>query len=161
MTIVEKGKERFARVMRELGTFRGYTIKVGYQDNGETSDDGTPTVAIAIFNEFGTSDGKIPPRPFLSSAIDSAHDEIRERFKVELDSILADERSAIQAAKRLGIFGVQLVKQRIRDSTSWAEPNADTTIDRKGSSKPLVDTGEMLNSVTWIVESNGSVVASG
>jgi len=148
----------FADLLREVTEFSSYDIRVGFQ-NDESSDEGLSIATIAAYNEFGTED--IPARPFLSTALDEARKEIASRFEDEMGEILEGNRTAIQAARRLGIFGATIVKKRIRDSQKWAEENADATIDKKGSSKPLVDTGEMLGAVTWAVLKGGTVVESG
>ena len=35
-------------------------------------------------------------------------------------------------------------------------PNAESTIKKKGSSKPLVDTGRMRKSVNYVIQKKGS-----
>jgi hypothetical protein len=39
------------------------------------------------------------------------------------------------------------VRKAIRDLDS--PPNAESTIKAKGSSNPLIDTGQMINSIRW------------
>jgi len=149
---------RFDKLLLELKQFESFDIRIGFIEP-EFADDGSTYMAqVAAWNEFGTDD--IPARPFLSRALDTNHDKIREQFRKEINLIIEGKQDAMKAAKRLGIFGVSLVKKSIRDSRKWAEANADSTIEQKGSSKPLVDTGEMLNSVGWVIEKNGSPVAS-
>ncbi len=156
--IIDSGAAKLNTLVVQLARFATFTIKVGFQDSS-VDEEGTPIVQIAIWNEFGTDD--IPARPFLTRAIDLNQKKIGDRYEIEIDKVIAGKQDALRAAKRLGIYGVQLVKESIRKSPSWAEENADATKDKKGSSKPLVDTGEMLNSVTWIIEEKGSVIASG
>jgi hypothetical protein len=46
-------------------------------------------------------------------------------------------------------MGASRVKVKILDGDF--EPNAPSTIAKKGSSHPLIDTGQEKNSVTWEV----------
>ena len=149
------GEADLGKMSKELKRFENLTILVGYQNVGSTD---LAVIDIATFQEFGTLN--IPARPFLSSAMDNGHDEIGDGFEKAIDAILGGS-TAIKEAERLGILGVTLVKKRIIDSPSWAESLADVTIEAKGSSKPLVDIGEMLNSVTYTVNENDKVIASG
>ncbi len=152
MTVEDKDRG-WKRIKRELSIFNELEIFVGFQgEDGEVAE-------IAAFNEFGTE--TIPARPFLRLAIDTNKSQIGKAFDEAFNSIVDRKATAIQAANRLGLFGVSIVKKQITTSTTWAEPNAPATIDRKGSSTPLVDTAQMLNSVTYVVRHKGSVVASG
>ena len=52
-----------------------------------------------------------------------------------------------------GVFMVDGVKKSI-SGDAWT-PNSPVTIALKGSSKPLIDTGVMLNSVTFAIHDYG------
>jgi phage gpG-like protein len=55
---------------------------------------------------------------------------------------------------QLGLVGQQVVsdvKGRILEGEGIPPPNAPSTVRRKGSSRPLVDTGQLLNSLTYQV----------
>jgi hypothetical protein len=43
------------------------------------------------------------------------------------------------------------VQETIRNAKSWAVPNAPETIEQKGSSSPLIDTGRMVGAVRYEV----------
>lgn len=144
------------KVAKELERFQNLRILVGWQDTGNTD---LSVIDIATFQEFGTS--TIPARPALSTAMDINQKEIGEAFEREIGKILDGKQKALQAAERLGIFAVTLVKKRIQDSPNWAKELAESTKKLKGSDVPLIDIGEMLNSVTYVVDEKGTVVASG
>jgi hypothetical protein len=55
-----------------------------------------------------------------------------------------------QGIGMLGAWGAAQVKNTITQ-TDIPPPLAPSTIAAKGSSKPLVDTGQMLNAITWEV----------
>jgi hypothetical protein len=56
---------------------------------------------------------------------------------------------AEDAIKRLGEYGQSGIKSYIRNGTFT--PNADSTVAKKGSSMPLIDTGTLRNSIRYQV----------
>lgn len=142
-------------IIKQLKRFENFVVLVGWQDVGGTD---LTVIDIATFHEFGTS--TIPARPALSSAMDAGQKQIGDAFEAAIDFILGGGK-ALVAAERLGIFAVSLVKKRIVDSAAWAVPLQPSTRDAKGSSVPLIDTAEMLNSVTYTVNEDDSPIASG
>jgi hypothetical protein len=55
-----------------------------------------------------------------------------------------------QTLNKLGILAQGDIQQEITDLRD--PPNAPATIKAKGSSNPLIDTGEMRSKVTWQVK---------
>ena len=88
----------------------------------------------------------IPPRPYFRNMI-------RKNGRTWGAAIAALLRAnQYDAAKTLAGMGVTIQGQlqtSIQDLVS--PPNAPSTIRRKGSSKPLIDTGHMWNSVDYAV----------
>lgn len=127
--------------------------KAGYLtgDKGKKPYEGseTPDVAqVALWNEFGT--GNIPSRPFLRNA----QKIWRQRGDKIVKALLADGTDIETICKRLGVDAQGIIKEQITRGTFT--PNAPSTIRHKGSSRPLVDTGNMLQSVHW-----GTITKSG
>lgn len=134
--------------------------KAGYLsgDKGEIpdSDNNPPDVAqIAIWNEFGTY--ATEPRPFIRTAQDHANQRCEEAVKALLDDGTDMETIVKQLAQLLS----EEMKRSIRNG-NW-KPNAPITINGgwmrnkksgkwfyvkgKKSSRPLIDTGNMLQSI--------------
>ena len=100
---------------------------------------------VAFWNEFGTV--RAPPRPFFRGMI--------ERQSPGWGPLMAGRLKAnrFDAARTLDQMGSTIndqLRQSIVDLTS--PPNAPFTIMMKGSAKPLVDTGQMLDSTSWKVD---------
>lgn len=79
-----------------------------------------------------------------------------------LQAIWEDKTKPI-ALNRLASFYERQIKQNIKSGGALTgksfAPLAESTIRRKGSSKPLIDTGEMLNSIiTEIIDDNTAFV---
>ena len=98
---------------------------------------------MAAYNEFGTS--SIPPRPFIRNA-KSENDKKWANF---LARDLNSTKNADLAFARLGELVRNDIIVSINKTTS--PPNSADTIERKGSSHPLIDTGFLKSSVTYEV----------
>lgn len=119
------------------------SIKVGFP-----SGTGIDIVERATRNEFGTTG--IPERPFFRNALTAHRDDYR-RLLVHDGRRLLTGRMRIEAVmNRLGLSAVGHIQQSIVDLRT--PPNSAQTIAAKGSSNPLIDTGEMRQSVTYIVQ---------
>ena len=116
---------------------------------------GADVIAKAAANEFGTE--TIPERSFMRSTVD-------EEQRVYLDHLeraageFADGRQgrAVQTLERLGLRAVGDIQEKIVELRD--PPNAPSTIASKGSSNPLIDTGNMRQSVDYLVVLDGVVI---
>lgn len=109
-------------------------------------EDGTPVAHVAATNEWG-ADG-IPERPFFRASVRRMEQELLSTLRKGIDS----EKMAVSSklADKLGAQGAGIVQETISNQDySPRPPNAPSTIERKGSSTPLIDTGRMRQSVTW------------
>lgn len=109
----------------------------------------------AIWNEFGTRGGAsgggwggpIPERPFMRNAMRGNRAKYQTFMRASAKLIMKGERTVDQSLARLGILAQGDIQHEITVLTS--PPNAPTTVELKGSSKPLIDTGQMRQAVTW------------
>lgn len=105
---------------------------------------GMETAALAKKLHYG--DGSIPARPFLDDAIAKSADELRDAMKQEA----AKEKPNWH---KIGAMALGKVQEFVRgDYYRTNVPNAPETIDQKGSDTPLIDGGDLLNSLAFIVE---------
>lgn len=115
-------------------------VKVGFP----ASETNQEIVNRAIFNNFGTIN--IPERPFMSNAFDDNRSKYVEALKISAPKILRGEVKVGEVVSKLGIVFADDVREEIINLDT--PPNAPSTIKQKGSSNPLIDTGQMKNSVT-------------
>lgn len=106
------------------------------------------TVAqVASWNEFGTKDDKgnvrIPARSFIRGTYTKRHKDIVDHIAKFL------YRDPDNLLEHVGLYVVSLIQEEIRKGI--APENSKYTIARKGSSKPLIDTGQLINSITYKV----------
>ena len=127
-------------------------VKVGFPAGTEavtvSYPNGTRVVDVAVGNEYGTDN--VPARPFmgLSSAdINNQCAPILDQSAAALNNNNTQQYDQLLDAA--GSVAAGIVKQQITDLRS--PPNAQSTIERKGSSNPLIDTGLMRQTVTYKV----------
>lgn len=129
----------------EKGVQGPKAVKVGFPKGKADKD----IVSIAIWNHFGTSRG-IPARPFITIAMFKGRAEIRAALrKIAKNTVDTGAPLATQLPK-LGVFGAGKIQDQIAANTP--PPNAPSTIKKKGSSRTLIDTGRMRQSVTWEID---------
>jgi len=132
-----------------LAKIHGEGVKVGIlEGTGEhnNADNGQTVSQIAAWNEFGTD--MIPERPFLRGTVAKYNDEYKDTLRKVVQEVLNARDPASHAAiDRLALKVVADVKNTITELKD--PPNADATIAAKGSDNPLIDTGQLRQSITW------------
>lgn len=131
-------------IIRQALKLDGKGVKVGIR-RGKGSHDGTDMLDISVYNHFGTS--TIPARPFISDCAEKNAGQIQEAQKRLVYRVCQGGLSADGALAELGAWYVNVQKGHILHG-GWT-PNAPATVKRKGSNKPLVDTGQLVNTVDW------------
>lgn len=131
-------------------------IAVGFPIGKATSTqypNGTPVVDVAVYNNYGTfnEDGSvhIPPRPFLDIGGMRAVEDTKVMRKNLFRKVRDGQLDMDKAADMIGARAAAVMKNTIRDFDD--PPNAPSTIAKKKTDNPLVDTGLMMQSVTWDV----------
>ncbi len=138
-----KGGEKLEAYLKKLAdkVSNPGTLRVGFLE-GATYPDGTPVAMVAAIQNFGAPNAGIPARPFFSKMVNEKSPEWGGKLAKVLEQADWDGGKAL-ALMGEGIAGQ--LRQSIVD-TNAPELSPDT-IARKGSDKPLVDTGHMLASV--------------
>lgn len=146
---IDKG---WKQIMRDFGVLDNANTKVGLQQGtirkGSGKEGSSDMVKIAAIQEFGAPKANIPSRPAFRQAFDMNQGKIA-RFSRAIVGAVLDQK--ITPRTGLGLIGehmVNLTKKRITDLDS--PPNKIATIKKKGSSNPLIDTGQIRNSVTHV-----------
>lgn len=106
-------------------------------------------VEVAFLHEFGAPAAKIPQRSFIRATVDKHAAEVKELQTSLAARVLKGTMSIEQAAGLLGAKLAAWCQNAISDGIPPAL--APSTIARKKSSKPLVDTGQLKSSITWQV----------
>ena len=149
--MVEDRDRGYAALVRRVFGFRRPKIAVGVleADGGRPhGDDALTIIEVATFNEFGTS--RIPERSFIRAWFDEHQAELKADLGKMMQAVLLGRLTREQMLERLGQRCVGQIQARIAEGVP--PPNAESTIRRKGSSKPLVDTGALRSSVSYRVD---------
>jgi hypothetical protein len=160
-------------ILAEMKKLHSTCVKVGVTEDvgekpikrrskGKSPNKKLPTLAqIATWNEFGvlaasrgvspTEHGGgiwfIPHRPFVRGFADAKRDKIALAQEKLVKQVATGNLSAEDAIGRLGEFGEKGIKSYIRNG-AFIE-NAVSTKAKKKSSKPLIDTGTLRNSIRY------------
>lgn len=124
----------------EVGIFQGGKGSRTYGKGGPAT-----VLDIANYQEFGTRN--IPARSFIGAWFDK---EARKLLPVMVSLATKVAKGTLtreQYIKKLGNLAVGGIQKYI--SQGIPPPLSDTTIKRKGSSKPLIDTGLLRSSITF------------
>lgn len=107
-------------------------------------------VELAIIQEFGLG---VPERSFLRRTFDKRREEWKALAERLMRLVLKEKLTADAMLKLLGEKMKADIKREITSGAGIPPPNAQSTIDRKGSSRPLVDSGRLVGSIDYEVRS--------
>ncbi len=148
---------------KQLANLGKWQILVGVIARNQAESD---LVTYAAANEFGvpgpTKNGKrwrVPPRSFLRSTV---REKRRVYARLMRDAVSrAVGRREEDVEREFGLIGVRAVRDvQLKITQLRIPPNAPSTIRRKGSSNPLIDTGRLRQSITYeLRETNDSIRA--
>lgn len=124
-----------------LETVDGLSLQVGIR-----GIKGSELVTRALANEFGTR--TIPERSFLRSTVDRNRERYGQLLEAASQS-LPDGGDIEPALRRIGAIVVGDVQRTITELRQ--PPNAVSTIMRKGSANPLIDTGAMRAAIDFVI----------
>lgn len=114
---------------------------------GIFGSDDSEVLLYASVHEFGSPKIKIPERSFIRATFDEKESEINKTVERFMIRYIEGDISIRTLESTLGEYLVGLVKKTIVDMDSPSlQPE---TIARKGSSGVLIDTGRMLDTVTY------------
>ena len=105
---------------------------------------------VAIVHEFGAPAANIPQRSFIRATIDERAADIARLQLVVAQRVAMGEITEEQGLSQIGAKVASWIKARIADGI--APPLAESTVRRKKSTKPLVDTGQLRSAITHAVE---------
>lgn len=151
---LDKIKATFNRVPEQ---FEGIVAQIGFP-SGKNYPDGTPVAYVATIQEFGAPAVNIPPRPFMRPTVRQQKDKWVKLVEKGIPHVVMGKLTAFQVLDGVGMQAAGDIQTTI--SSIYSPPNSPATIKRKGSAKPLVDTGYMLASVSNSVAPTGSDFAA-
>lgn len=143
-----------AELLRELQNFRGgLSVTVGiHEDAGQHGQDGITNAQLGALLNYGNPHNTlfghpapIPARPWLIPGVESATQDIIDTIQ----DAVAGGATLDQTMEQIGAFAAGATQTYMTDLKE--PPNSPYTIEQKGSSNPLIDTGALRASVTYKV----------
>jgi hypothetical protein len=145
MSVRIKDNNNIPSLLSDLEKLRDIELQVGIP-----KDAGKEIIIRANVNEYGSA-GKseiIPERSFIRATFDEERRKLDEMGDKGVMNVLAGRESPDDVLERMGKYLVEAVKEKIRNMEPENDPD---TIEQKGSSQPLIDTGDMIDSITYKV----------
>lgn len=162
--------ERLKKDLQKLGRS---TLKVGVFGGEKQEGADIDLVDLASIHEYGceipvtpkmrawfayngyplkksTTVIRIPERSFIRSGFDENVDKIADKVQEVIPSVLESEVDPDIFMNAIGLEFAGLIQKKLRSIQD--PPNSQMTIDRKGSSNPLQDTGQLVESIRHEVE---------
>lgn len=148
---IDKG---YSRLLKTIVSGKNASLKVGIfgAKAQETEPNGKTLLEIATINEFGA--GHVPERSFIRGYCDEHGAEVVAHVKADCERAVKMRIPFEVVLERLGLFVVGGIQKRI--SEGIAPPNAASTVAKKGSSTPLIDTGKLRAAIAYQVVRPGS-----
>lgn len=144
--IKDKGMDKLLRSMNEL---KHIDIKVGVQAGERTEDGKFDLAGVAAVQEFGSESKNIPSRPFMRETFDTKARAISSFGGQVIGKVASGAMTVRVAADLIGLKMTGFIQAKIV-SGNWT-PNTAHTIKRKGSNKPLVDTGHLRQAIRHVL----------
>lgn len=118
------------------------SVRVGVLENA-TYPDGTPVAMVAFWNEYGTKTS--PVRAFFRTTVSDQ----KKNWVLSVQNLM---KMHDDPKKVMGLIGEHMRGQIVQSINTWTDPpNAPYTVAMKGFQKPLVDTGQLMRSISFEV----------
>ena len=142
----------FVAYERNLQQFKDSVVKAGIlaKDGSNNHSEGITVFQIGMIHEFGAPEKNIPRRSFIRVPIENNIKDITKLIENNHKLVSENSMSAKVALDRIGLKAQNTIKKSFRDN-DW-KANSRATVKRKGSSRPLIDTGQLIGSISYIVE---------
>ncbi|WP_060476719.1 hypothetical protein [Pseudomonas monteilii] len=158
-SLIDRQKVRHALKGIEERMQKDGLVLVGVPKGAGNYEDGLTIATIAAVNNFGSADGHIPARPFLAPAVENGAPEYRRLVEVMLPKVMSGEVEMQTLLAQMGQLAEGHVKQQITELRT--PPNAQSTIDKKGSDNPLIDTGALRQSIRYVLDDGAEPIEEG
>ena len=132
-------KDAIRKAIEEFATEEYVTVGI-HEDAGMHEEGEITNATLGAILHFGNDN--IPARPWLDTGVASGNKE----YLAIIQQTAKKGGSLGDALEMVGLVAVGKVQQFMTELKT--PPNAESTIEQKGSSNPLIDTGALRLSVT-------------
>lgn len=147
----EDSLKKLLEIEKQLRLAKKYSVDIGLiadKVGDKVYGDGQSVLEVGFSHEYGV--GQKHKRSFIRMPVKVHHKDIGKFILKEFEKISEGKQTAEKAIGRIGVKVTNIIKGAFRTNGygNW-EPDSAYTIERKGSSQTLVDTGMLRNSITW------------
>jgi hypothetical protein len=154
MTVNISDRDRgFKRLLKRLTPKQSdVTVGIHEGEGSESHGDGGDTVVeVAAYHEFGGPENNPPRRSFIRDWVDENEQQHKVILRKLTEGVVAGRVPSVDVAlEQFGALAVGQVQARIAGGIAPAL--AESTVKRKGSSVPLIDSGQLRSSVVFRVK---------
>ena len=152
-------KDNTSQVLSAIQEMAGKHVVIGIpSEKAERRDSEFTNAQIGYVQEFGSPINNIPSRPFLNPGVEQASEKCADVLGKFAKNAFYDKAAIDKGLNAAGLIAVASVKKRITTSEGFAPLSAKTLAERRQAgfkgTKPLIRTGQLLNSITYIVRKN-------
>jgi hypothetical protein len=122
-------------------------VEVGLPSGGRHSGTDLSMHELGMVHEYGSPTRNIPARPFIGPPIADNVDKYKKIMRKQAARLLFRRTSLHNALSLVGEAGKADIQKYMLSANF--KPLAASTIEAKGSSKPLIDSGQMRNAITY------------
>lgn len=143
-------------ILKGLQSLRMSSVYVGIpQENTQRRGDTVNNASLMYIHTHGSPLKNIPARPVIEPAVAAEKDKISTEYaKAVQATINGDNANVLKALHRTGIAGQNAARSWFTDPRNNWPPNSPGTIAKKGSSRPLIDTGTLRKSIIYVIRDN-------
>ena len=143
--------KRLKEVMRRAEQLNRIQLVVGIpsDENSRKESTGITNAELGVIHEFGAPKKGIPERSFMRSTASEESENLGRLGKLQIAECLEGNTSPYDVFATIGAYLQGKIVEKITDGEF--EPNNENTVKRKGSSKPLIDTGQLRGAITYEV----------
>ena len=147
----------FAGLLLSLKELKKSEVYVGIPaDKTMRKGDAINNASLLFVLSKGSEIANIPPRPVLEPSVEANQKLITPHLAKAAQGVMENDNSKASAElARAGTVASNGAKRWFTDPRNQWPPNAESTIKSKGSDKPMIDTGQMRRSITYVVMQSG------
>ncbi len=143
----DRGLKALVRRVKKARS-RAITVGIHSGEGGAPTAGGAAVADVASIHEFGL--GNSPERSFVRAWAEENESENHDVLRKLGELVVKGRNTVDDGLEKAGVFFAASMQKRIQGGIP--PELAESTIERKGSSTPLIDTGQLIGSITHKVE---------
>ena len=148
---IKKRKDIYDKFKQSLKKISKVDLLVGVPQEETQREAGSKSITNAelmFIHTNGSPAKNIPPRPTIEPTINENKARITKMFSEGVKNALSKDGST-KDIEKLGIWLTNKIKAKF--GSDELAPNSPATIAKKKSDRPLIDTGQLRNSITYVI----------